>query len=179
MPPEEREGLLREIVQAIVANPDNAFADDSKLFNEFSYACRFRRVPGNANRDEFKRLLAMAKAGADAMDATDERWQQALAAAEGVPLEDRAIFLLFAKAAMNRAPCPPDATVARISGTRSAGRARGLISFLERKGHVAVRNGFRNLRTIAIPALGWETAPGDPNAPDVVEAEESPLAAAE
>ncbi|GJD89368.1 hypothetical protein BHAOGJBA_2895 [Methylobacterium hispanicum] len=179
MPPEEREGLLREIVQAIVANPDNAFADDSKLFNEFSYACRFRRVPGNANRDEFKRLLAMAKAGADAMDATDERWQQALAAAEGVPLEDRAIFLLFAKAAMNRAPCPPDATVARISGTRSAGRARGLISFLERKGHVAVRSGFRNLRTIAIPALGWETAPGDPNAPDLVEMEEPQLAAAE
>jgi hypothetical protein len=179
MPPEERDAILRGIVQEIVANPDNAFADESKLFNEFSYACRFRRVPGNANRDEFKCLLALAKAGADTMDATDERWQQALAVAETIPVEDRTIFLLLAKAAMSRLPCPPDATVARVTGTRSAGRARGLISFLERKGHVIVRTGFRNLRTVAIPELGWETAPGDPNAPDVVDAEEPSLAAAE
>lgn len=179
MPPEEREAILRGIVQEIVANPENAFADEAKLFNEFSYACRFRRLPGNASRDEFKRLLALAKAGADAIDASDERWQQALAAAESVPVEDRTIFLLFAKAAMDRHPCPPDATVARVSGTRSVGRARGLISFLERKGHVIVRSGFRNLRIVAIPALGWETAPGDPNGPDVAEVEEPRLAAAE
>ena len=66
-----------------------------------------------------------------------------------------------------------------MTKVRSAGRARGLISFLERKGHVIVRTGFRNLRTVAIPELGWETAPGDPNAPDVVDAEEPSLAAAE
>jgi hypothetical protein len=166
MPPEVREAALRAILQEIVANPDNAFADEQTLFNEFSYAHRFKRLPGMASRDEFRRLLVFVKAGADAMDATDERWQEALAVAEEVPVEDRTLFLLFARAAMNRHECPPDATVARICGTRSAGRARGMISFLERKGHIVVRAGFRNLRTVAIPALGWETAPGDPSAPD-------------
>ncbi|GEP01701.1 ATP-binding protein [Methylobacterium haplocladii] len=179
MPAEEREAILRAIVQEIVANPDNAFADEQKLFNEFSYAHRFKRLPGHADREEFRRLLAFAKAGADTMDASDERWRQALAAAEDVPVEDRTLFLLFARAAMNRAECPPDATVARICGTRSAGRARGMISFLERKGHIAVRAGFRNLRTVAIPALGWETAPGDPNAPDAPSDEARMAAAAE
>lgn len=168
MPAEEREKALREIVQEIASNPENAFADELKLFNEFAYVCRFRRIPGTANRDEFKRLLAPVKAGAAGMDATDERWQQALEAAEDVAVEDRTLFLLLAKAAMNRLPCPPDATIARISGTRSAGRARGLISFLERKGHIVTRAGFRNLRIVAIPALGWETAAGDPSAQDVL-----------
>lgn len=168
MPAEEREKALREIVQEIASNPENAFADELKLFNEFAYVCRFRRIPGTANRDEFKRLLAPVKAGAAGMDATDERWQQALQAAEDVAVEDRTLFLLLAKAAMNRLPCPPDATIARISGTRSAGRARGLISFLERKGHIVTRAGFRNLRIVAIPALGWETAAGDPSAQDVL-----------
>ncbi|GJD93099.1 helicase HerA domain-containing protein [Methylobacterium iners] len=166
MPAEEREALLREIVRDIVANPENAFADELRLFNEFSYACRFKRIPGAADRDEFKRLLAPARAGAGSMDASDEQWQQAMAAAEEVPVEDRTLFLLFAKAAMHQQPCPSDATVARIAGTRSPGRARGLISFLERKGHIVTRPGFRNLRIVAIPALAWETLPGDPNAPD-------------
>ncbi|MBB3902868.1 ATP-binding protein [Methylobacterium brachythecii] len=166
MPPEGREAALRAIVQEIAANPDNAFADEQTLFNAYSYAHRFKRLPGAANRDEFRRLLVLAKAGGDTTDASDERWQQALMVAEEVPVEDRTLFLLFARAAMNRHECPADATVARICGTRSAGRARGMISFLERKGHIAVRSGFRNLRTVAIPALGWETAPGDPNAPD-------------
>jgi hypothetical protein len=166
MPAEERDALLRAIVQDIVANPENAFADELKLFNEFSYAYRFKRIPGAANRDEFKRLLAPARAGTGGMDASDERWQQALAASEDVSVEDRTLFLLFAKAAMDGQPCPSDATVARISGTRSPGRARGLIAFLERKGHIMTRPGFRNLRIVAIPALGWETLPGDPSAPD-------------
>ena len=180
MPPEERDALLRGIVQEIVANPDNAFADESKLFNEFSYACRFKRIPGTANRDEFKRLLAPARAGAGAMDATDERWAEALTAAEAVPVEDRTLFLLFAKAAMNGLPCPSNATIARIAGTRSPGRALGMISFLERRGHIAMRVGFRNLRVVAIPALGWQTLPGDPNAPDVqTDAEPQQLEAAE
>ena len=179
MPAEEREKALRDIVQEIVSNPENAFADELKLFNEFAYVCRFRRIPGTASRDEFKRLLAPVKAGAAGMDASDERWQQALEAAEAVAVEDRTLFLLLAKAAMDRLPCPPDATIARISGTRSAGRARGLISFLERKGHIVTRAGFRNLRIVAIPALGWETAPGDPGAQDQVEADDPRLEAAE
>jgi hypothetical protein len=180
MPPEERDALLKGIVQDIVANPDNAFADETKLFNEFSYACRFKRIPGNANRDEFKRLLAPARAGAGAMDAGDERWGEALAAAEAVPVEDRTLFLLFAKAAMNGLPCPPNATIARIAGTRSPGRALGMISFLERRGHIVMRVGFRNLRIIALPALGWQTLPGDPNAADVqTDAEPQQLEAAE
>ncbi|GJE62681.1 hypothetical protein [Methylobacterium trifolii] len=111
------------------------------------------------NRDEFKRLLAPARAGAGAMDAADERWKEALAAAEAVPVEDRRLFRLFAKAATNMLPCPLNATVARIADTQSPGRALGMISFLEQSGRIAMRVGFRNLRVVAIPSLGWQTLP--------------------
>ncbi|HLM41216.1 MAG TPA: ATP-binding protein, partial [Microvirga sp.] len=46
----------------------------------------------------------------------------------------------------------------------SPGRARRLVAYLETRSIVVTRADPRGLRIIALPDLGWETAPGDPNA---------------
>jgi hypothetical protein len=38
------------------------------------------------------------------------------------------------------------------------------VAYLESRNLVVTRNDPRGLRIIALPDLGWETAPGDPNA---------------
>jgi hypothetical protein len=54
--------------------------------------------------------------------------------------------------------------VARACGSRSTGRARRLVAYMEQRGFVVCRNDRRGHRIIALPDLGWETGPGDPNA---------------
>ncbi|HEX2509263.1 MAG TPA: ATP-binding protein, partial [Microvirga sp.] len=49
-------------------------------------------------------------------------------------------------------------------GSRSAGRARRLVAYLESRGLVVTRTDPRGLRIIALPDLGRETGAGDPNA---------------
>ena len=74
------------------------------------------------------------------------------------------VYLLLARAAMAAIPCPPDGEIARSCGSRSPGRARRLVAYLESRNLVVTRNDPRGLRIIALPDLGWETGPGDPNA---------------
>ena len=74
------------------------------------------------------------------------------------------VYLLIARAAMEGAPCPPDGEIARACGSRSPGRARRLVAYMESRNLVVTRNDPRGLRIIALPDLGWETGPGDPNA---------------
>ena len=59
-----------------------------------------------------------------------------------------------------------DAELARAVGSRSNGRARRLLSYMDQRGFVITRNDRGGNRIIALPGLGWETAPGDPNAVD-------------
>ena len=65
---------------------------------------------------------------------------------------------------MEGAACPPDGEIARACGSRSPGRARRLVAYMETRNIVVTRNDPRGLRIIALPDLGWETAPGDPKA---------------
>ena len=77
------------------------------------------------------------------------------------------VFLIVAQAAVTGTPCPPDATLARVYGTHSIGRARRLLTYFEERGLVVVRTDFHGQRIVAFPDLGVETAPGDPNGPDI------------
>ncbi|MCX8252921.1 MAG: ATP-binding protein, partial [Beijerinckiaceae bacterium] len=73
------------------------------------------------------------------------------------------LYLLVARAALDGAPCPSDATLAEAYGTSSAGRARRLLAYLEELGALVIRRDLRGAPIIAIPDLGAETAPGEPD----------------
>src|SRR3546814_11681131 len=74
------------------------------------------------------------------------------------------MFLLIARAAMDRAPCPSDGVLARARGSRSPRRARSLLTYMEQQGLIACHEDVYGNRIIPLPALGWETAPGSPDA---------------
>jgi hypothetical protein len=107
----------------------------------------------------------MARAGI-AVDAREE-WEEALALAAALPEEMLAPFLAIARAAREGAPCPADEALARLYGTSSTSRARWVLSTIEEKGLIATRIDLAGRRTIALPHLGWQTAPAvaDPSRP--------------
>src|SRR3546814_14305268 len=65
---------------------------------------------------------------------------------------------------MDRAPCPSDGVLARARGSRSPRRARSLLTYMEQQGLIACHEDVYGNRIITLPALGWETAPGSPDA---------------
>ncbi len=79
------------------------------------------------------------------------------------------MFLVLARAAMEQLPCPGDLQLARTCGSRSPGRARRLLAYMEEKGFLTCRTDRRGNRLVSFPDLGWETQPGNPNAPEPAE----------
>jgi hypothetical protein len=77
-------------------------------------------------------------------------------------------FLALARAAREEAPCPTDEALARLYGTSSTSRARWMLAAMEEKGLVVSRVDLAGKRTIALPHLGWRTAPAvaDPARPN-------------
>jgi hypothetical protein len=139
------------------------------LYQDFLVRCRIRRIPGEPPAlPAFKRRLAIARVAPEADIAESDGWQQALTLSETLTDDVQGVFLVLAQAALTGAPCPSDATLARIYGTHSASRARRLISWFEERGLVVIRLDFRQNRVVAFPDLGAETAPGDPNGPDMM-----------
>ena len=134
------------------------------LYQDFVVRCRIRRVPGDPpNLAAFKRRLAIARAGV-ATGADGAEWERAVTFAADLPEDIQGVYLLIARAAMDGSPCPADGEIARACGSRSPGRARRLIAYMESRNVVVTRADPRGLRIISLPGLGWETAPGDPNA---------------
>src|SRR5690606_42039708 len=107
------------------------------------------------------------RAGVVGADAAGATWGQALKLCANRPDDLQGVFLLVAHAAATGAPCPSDASHARSYGTHSPRRARRLLTYFEEQGLCVERTDFRGNRVIAFPDLGCETAPGDPNLPDV------------
>jgi hypothetical protein len=62
--------------------------------------------------------------------------------------------------------------VARIYGSRSASRARSVLAYMEQRGLIVASRVAGGYRVIALPGLGWETAPGDPAGPEQLPAAE-------
>src|SRR5690606_32924584 len=113
---------------------------------------------------------AVARAGVSPEIATSEAWASALSLSTRVSDDLQGVFLLTAKAAIAADPCPSDAQIAKAYGTHSARRARRLLGYFEEQGLIVVHTDFSGKRIVAFPELDVETAPGNPDAPDVEEA---------
>jgi len=165
----EREAGIAAVLEEIIADPDAAFRSDAVLYQDFLVRSRIRRVPGEPLAlPAFRRRLAVARAGVD-KSTGGEAWATALALSEALPDDVQGVFLLVARAAIRQEPCPSDAALARAYGSHSARRSRRLLSYFEERGLLVVRLDFHGRRVLAFPDLGCETAPGDADAPDMVQ----------
>ena len=163
----EREAGIATVMREILDDPDAAFRTDAVLYQDFLVRCRIRRVPGSPlDLAGFRRKFAVARAGVDQKTAAGEAWPMALSLSETLPADVQGVFLVVAQAALAGAPCPSDATLARIYGSHSPRRAARLLAYFEERNLLVTRTDFHGKRVLAFPDLGCETAPGDPNAPD-------------
>lgn len=170
----ENDEKLDEVLRQVLSDPDAAFRTDAVLYQDFLVRCRIHRLRGETlDMPSFRRRLSVIRAGVDAEGADDPEWTEAEKAAKTLPEDMQGVFLLLARAALAKAPCPSDADVARACGSRSPGRARRLLSYMEQRGVIVQRTLIGGLRSIGLPHLGRETAAGDPNAPDPLEAVET------
>ena len=162
----ERAALIDAVLAEILEDPDASFRSVAVLYQDFLVRCRIRRVPGTPpDLNEFKRRFAVARAGVDTDAAQSDGWQAALDLAKTLPEDVQGVFLIVARAAVEKLPCPSDATLARAYGSHSASRARRLLTYFEDRGLIVLREDFSGRRIAAFPDLAAETAPGDPNAP--------------
>ncbi|KFC62135.1 hypothetical protein FF80_03842 [Devosia sp. LC5] len=153
----------------LLGDPDASFRTVAVLYQDFLVRCRIRRVPGEPPAlPAFKRKLAVARVAPDTETAQSDGWQTALSLSETLSDDVQGVFLVLAQAALTNAPCPSDATLARLYGTHSSSRARRLLTWFEERGLLVVRLDFRNNRVVAFPDLNAETAAGDPNGPDTM-----------
>jgi len=165
----EREAGIDTVLREILEDPDAAFRSDAVLYQDFLVRCRIRRVPGEPlPLSGFRRRLAVARAGVD-QSSGGETWATALSLSETLPDDLQGVFLMVARAATNKDPCPSDATLARAYGSHSPRRARRLLSYFEEQGLLVARTDFHGRRVLAFPDLDCETAPGHPDAPDEIQ----------
>jgi hypothetical protein len=166
----ERETGIEAVLREILEDPDAGFRSDAVLYQDFLVRCRIRRVPGEPlSLSAFRRRFAVARAGVDGRSEGGEAWASALTLSETLPDDLQGVFLVLAKAALDKAPCPSDAALARAYGSHSPRRARRLLDYFEERGLLVVRTDLRGRRALAFPDLGAETAARDPNGPDMVE----------
>ena len=152
------EAALAEILADMAAEPDSTFRSSAALFQDFASRCRMRRISTlGIDIGQFRRRFAMALAGVGSPP--DVTWTEILQAAQEVPEDLLAPFLLMARAAQRGEPCPEDEELGRVYGTNSPGRIRRLLEFLEKDGSIVVRTDFSGRRSVTIPALGTATAP--------------------
>lgn len=162
----ERAVRLAELLRQVMAEPDAAFRQPSVLYQDFLVRCRIARLGGPPpDIPAFRRMLALARAGVDeAALAGDPDWPEVSAQASALPEDTQGVYLLLARAALAGAPCPPDGAIARAYGSRSPGRARRLLEWLEEQGAIVCRAHGAGRRIVALTGSGRETAPGDPAA---------------
>jgi hypothetical protein len=157
---EDAQAAIRAILADMAAEEDCTYRATPVLFQDFAVRCRMQRIadPG-LDLAGFRRRFAVALAGGE--DAGDAMWQAVLGLAARVPDDLLAPFLLIARAAVDGRPCPDDGALARAYGTRSAGRIRRLLDYLEKHGLIVVRTDFGGRRSVGLPELGVVTAPAE------------------
>jgi hypothetical protein len=161
---EQRERLNR-ILHAILADPEAGFRAIGVLYQDFLVRCRIEGLGSGApDLSAFRRMLTRARAGVSAEMAEDALWQDVSARAAILPEDMQGIFMMIARAAQQGVPCPGDAAIARAYGTRSLGRARRVLSYMEEQGLIVCQIDGGGRRIITLVELAWATAPGDPNA---------------
>ncbi len=165
-PTPEQEAELAAILRALLAEPEAAFRQPAVLHQDFLVRCKIARVGARLpDVPAFRRMLALARAGVDEAELReDPDWPAVAAQAALLPEDTQGVYLLIARAALRGEPCPGDAALARAYGSRSEGRARRLLDWLEGQGAIVVRALPGGRRSAALTGSGRETAPGDPAA---------------
>ena len=173
--PRAEKGSYDAVLAEILEDPEAAYRSVSVLYQDFVVRCRSHGLNGRMlDLATFRRKLAVARAMGrswaatrpESGDSPDGEWEKAIAIVGELPEDAHGVFLLLARAALEQAPCPSDARIARAMGSRSSRRARSQLSYIEQRGMIACAEMMDGTRVIAIPPLEWETAPGDPHAPD-------------
>ncbi|MDA4848087.1 ATP-binding protein [Hoeflea poritis] len=167
MDAEERDTAIDAILADMVEDPDAAFQPAAILYQDFQVRCRIGKISPAPDLTAFQDLLSVARAGGAAGSVDDEEWRQATRISAQLPDNMRAAFLLLARAAAQNEPCPSNQAIATAYGTRSPGRARWLLGYMEENGFLVCSNDLRGRRVIVLPDLGWRTEPGDPDAAEV------------
>ncbi|QCB53513.1 ATP-binding protein [Sphingopyxis sp. PAMC25046] len=153
---EQGDAVVIATLQDMLSDPDCAFQPESFLYQDFSVRCRMqklKKVP--LDLAAFRRRFALAKGGV--FDPAEPRWREMLAVADRLPHDMFAPFLQIARAAMEGEPCPDDEILGRAYGSRSPGRIRRLVEYMEKQGVIVVRADFGGRRSIGIPELGLST----------------------
>ncbi len=160
-----RQAVLGEKLRQMLAEPEAAFRPPAVLYQDFLVRLRIARLAGAPDLPAFRRLLALARAGVEeAALAHDPDWPEVGAQAAALPEDTQGVYLLLARAALEGGPCPSDAAIARAYGSRSEGRARRLVEWLEGQGALVCRADGQGRRIVALTGSGRQTAPGDPAA---------------
>ncbi|MDR3505940.1 MAG: ATP-binding protein [Acidocella sp.] len=166
--PEElaaRRARLDKILAAILADPEAGFRAIGVLYQDFLVRCRIEGLGSGApDLAAFRRMLTRARAGISAEMAEDDVWQDVAARGAVLPEDVQGIFMMIARAAKDGQPCPGDPAIARAYGTRSLGRARRLLTYMEEQGLIVCQTDGAGRRIVTLVELAWATAPGDPNA---------------
>jgi len=152
----DAEPAIVAALEDMLADPDCAFHPESFLYQDFSVRCRMQKL-GRVPLDlaQFRKRFALAKGGI--FDPADDKWRELLAAADRLPDDMLAPFVQIARAAIESSPCPDDDALGRAYGTRSPGRIRRLVDYMEKQGAIVVRSDFGGRRSIGIPELGLST----------------------
>ena len=165
----ERRERLDRILHAILADPEAAFRAIGVLYQDFLVRCRIEGLgSGVPDLAAFRRTLTRARAGISAEMAEGDVWQDVAARAAALPEDMQGIFMMIAGAARERLPCPSDLTIARAYGTRSLGRARRVLAYIEEQGLIVCQLDGAGRRIVTLVELAWATAPGDPNAEEAL-----------
>ena len=158
----EREEKIQVIISEILAEPEAAFQPIASLYQDFQVRCRIAKLAGGGpDLAVFREKLSVARAGVDKEEVEEGAWQQAELIAAELPDDMRGVYLLLAKAALAKAPCPGNQEIATAYGTRSPGRARWLLSHMEQRGFLVCATVLRGNWIVTLTDLGWQTAPGD------------------
>lgn len=166
MPADERASVISAVLAEMAADPEASFRPPAVLYQDFQLRCRMRRLTGSPlDLAGFRRRIAMARAGI--FNEAEDGWADALAIAAELPEDMMGAFLLIARAAREGREAPGEDELAEVYGTRSPGRIRRLIAYMESQNLIVVRKDLGGKRSIGIPRLGWTTAAAhaEPDAP--------------
>jgi hypothetical protein len=164
----ERRERLDRILGAILADPEAGFRAMGVLYQDFLVRCRIEGLGSGApDLGAFRRMLTRARAGIGAEMAEDDVWQDVSARAAILPEDMQGIFMMIARAAREGLACPSDLAIARAYGTRSLGRARRVLTYMEEQGLIVCQLDGAGRRIVTLVELAWATAPGAPDAEEV------------
>lgn len=165
----ERRARMDGILETVLSEPDVGFRATDVLYQEFSVRCRIGGL-GQAVPDlsEFRRMLMRARAGLGSDPAEDNGWHEVLLRASLLPEDLQVVFIMLARAAKEGSSCPCDAAIARAYGSSSIRRARRLLTYIEEQGLIVCQYDGTGRRTVTIVELAWATAPGHPNADELL-----------